>query len=138
MRERQRETRAMETDDEREVRLERQRHRQREIRDVETAEQREERLKIMRERQIERTAMETAEQSKERLLPVNSTLLESEFGVPLYLQTYCGVCGECLCNDIQSTTSRRQRGRTLACATNRHHVFQLTLCNCKKATVTTS
>ena len=53
----------METDDEREVRLERQRHRQREIRDVETAEQREERLKIMRERQIERTTMETAEQS---------------------------------------------------------------------------
>ena len=46
----------METDDEREVRLER--HRQREIRDVETAEQREERLKIMRER----TAVETAEQ----------------------------------------------------------------------------
>ena len=60
MQERQRETRAMETDDEREVRLER--HRQREIRDVETAEQREERLKIMRERPIERTAMETAEQ----------------------------------------------------------------------------
>ena len=51
----------METDDEREVMLER--HRQREIRDVETAEQREERLKIMRERPIERTAMETAEQS---------------------------------------------------------------------------
>ena len=60
MRERQRETRAVETDDEREVRLER--HRQREIRDVETAEQREERLKIMWERPIERTAMETAEQ----------------------------------------------------------------------------
>ena len=40
----------METDDEREVRLERQRYRQREIRDVETAEQREARLKIMRER----------------------------------------------------------------------------------------
>ena len=58
--ERQRETRAMETDDEREVMLER--HRQREIRDVETAEQREERLKVMRERPIERTAMETAEQ----------------------------------------------------------------------------
>ena len=50
----------METDDEREVRLER--HRQREIRDVETTEQREERLKIMWERPIERTAMETAEQ----------------------------------------------------------------------------
>ena len=50
----------METDDEREVMLER--HRQREIRDVETAEQREERLKIMWERPIERTVMETAEQ----------------------------------------------------------------------------
>ena len=49
----------METDYEREVRLER----QREIRDVETAEQREERSKIMWERQIERTAMEIAEQS---------------------------------------------------------------------------
>ena len=49
----------METDYEREVRLER----QREIRDVETAEQREKTLKIMWERQIERTAMETAEQS---------------------------------------------------------------------------
>ena len=60
MQERERETRAVETDDEREVRLER--HRQREIRDVETAEQREERLKIMWERPIERTAMETAEQ----------------------------------------------------------------------------
>ena len=51
----------METDDEREVRMERQR--QREIRDVETAEQREDRLKIMWERQIERTARETAQQS---------------------------------------------------------------------------
>ena len=61
MRERQRETRAMETDDEKEVRLERQRERQTEG-DVETAEQREERLKIMLERQIGRTAMKTAEQ----------------------------------------------------------------------------
>ena len=70
-RERDRAKRAVETKEEREVRLHkrretdrarRDRERQREISDVETAEQREERLKIMWERPIERTVMETAEQ----------------------------------------------------------------------------